>query len=125
MRIGRVLIAPAGAKGLGVFAAEWLARGTAMEPQPVFELDLEDGPRIEATRFRHHYFAHPEQDGFGVIVLGWLTFCNHARPPTLQLEWLREAATGWWVVPKTSRDLAAGEELTIDYACELWFEPQA
>lgn len=122
MRIGPVLIAPAGAKGCGVFAAEPLAAGRALAPQPVFELDPADVEPIERTRFRHHYFAHPERDGQGVIVLGWLALCNHARPASLELDWHREPATGWWVVPRAVRDLEAGAELTIDYNCELWFE---
>ncbi|MCX7629188.1 MAG: SET domain-containing protein-lysine N-methyltransferase [Geminicoccaceae bacterium] len=123
MRIGRIEIRPAGAKGLGVFALEPIARGECFEPQPVFELDPEDVPRIEATRFRHHYFAHPERDGQGVIVLGWLTFVNHAVPPSLELDWQCDARVGWMVIPRARRDIAAGEELTIDYNCPLWFEP--
>ncbi|MEJ5233294.1 MAG: SET domain-containing protein-lysine N-methyltransferase [Geminicoccaceae bacterium] len=122
MRIGRVLIGPAGPKGLGVFAAEPLPAGVPLEPQPVFELDPEDTEPIERTRFRHHYFAHPERDGVGVIVLGWLTLCNHGRPPTLELDWRCDPTTGWWVVPAPVRSIAAGEELTIDYNCPLWFE---
>lgn len=122
MRIGPVLIAPAGAKGLGVFAAEPLPAGAAFDPQPVFELDPEDVEPIERTRFRHHYFAHPERDGVGVIVLGWLTLVNHGLPPTLELEWRRDPLTGWSVVPRTRRALGSGEELTIDYNCPLWFE---
>lgn len=122
MRIGPVLIAPAGAKGLGVFAAEPLPAGAVFDPQPVFELDPEDVEPIERTRFRHHYFAHPERDGLGVIVLGWLTLVNHGRPPTLELDWWQDPPIGWSVVPRTRRALRAGEELTIDYNCPLWFE---
>jgi hypothetical protein len=125
VRIGRVLIAPAGGKGLGVFAAEPLPAGRPLEPQPVFELDPEDVEPIERTRFRHHYFAHPERDGVGVIVLGWLTLCNHGRPPGLELDWRCDPLTGWWVVPIPRRALEPGEELTIDYNCPLWFEPLA
>ncbi|MCL6609760.1 MAG: hypothetical protein K6T74_16890 [Geminicoccaceae bacterium] len=122
MRIGPVLIASAGGKGLGVFAAEPLPAGVPLDPQPVFELDAADVEPIERTRFRHHYFAHPERDGVGVIVLGWLTLCNHGRPPTLELDWRRDPATGWWVVARPCRPLEPGEELTIDYNCPLWFE---
>ncbi|MCS6778293.1 MAG: hypothetical protein NZ555_01130 [Geminicoccaceae bacterium] len=125
MRIGRLEIRPAGRKGLGVFAAEPIAAGETFDPQPVFELDLGDVPRIEATRFRHHYFAHPELDGHGVVVLGWLTLVNHGVPPTLELDWRHDAAIGWVVLPRARHDLAPGTELTIDYNCPLWFEPVA
>lgn len=123
MRIGPVLIAPAAGKGLGVFAAEPLPAGHRFDPQPVFELDPADIEPIERTRFRHHYFAHPERDGEGVIVLGWLTLCNHGRPPALELDWRHDPLAGWSVVPRTTGALAAGAELTIDYNCPLWFEP--
>lgn len=123
MRIGRVELRRVPGKGIGVFAAEALPDGAPFEPMPVFELDPEDVPRIEATRFRHHYFAHPEREGQGVIVLGWLTLCNHAVPPSLVLDWRFDATLGWSVVPCTARAVAAGSELTIDYNCELWFEP--
>lgn len=122
MRDGRIAVEPVPGKELGVLAREPLAAGTLLAVAPVFELAPEDVPLIERTAFRHHYFTHPERDGEGVIVLGWLTYCNHAAEPSLELEWQREASGLWTVAVRSARALTAGEELTIDYNCELWFE---
>lgn len=124
MRDGRVAVVPVPGKGLGVVLEEPLAAGELLAVAPVFELVPEDVERIERTAFRHHYFAHPECEGAGVIVLGWLTFCNHSAEPSLVLDWQREPSGLWSVSVRSARALAAGEELTIDYNCELWFEPQ-
>lgn len=122
MRDGRIVVEPVRGKGLGVRAREPIAAGTLLAVAPVFELAPEDVPLIERTAFRHHYFAHPEREGEGVIVLGWLTFCNHAAEPSLVLAWHREPSGLLTVAARSARALAAGDELTIDYNCELWFE---
>lgn len=122
MRDGRIAVEPVPGKGLGVPAREPLAAGTLLAVAPVFELAPEDVPLIERTAFRHHYFAHPERDGEGVIVLGWLTYCNHTAEPSLELEWQREPSGVWAMALRSARALAVGEELTIEDKCELWFE---
>jgi hypothetical protein len=122
LRDGRVAVEPVAGKGLGVRLREPVAAGEPLAVAAVFELAPEDVPLIERTAFRHHYFVHPERDGEGVIVLGWLTFCNHDADPSLTLDWQRAPFGLWTVTVRAARALAAGEELTIDYNCELWFE---
>ena len=54
------------------------------------------------------------------VVLGLLSMANHSETPNTAPRSLVSAQQMEWV---TLRDIAAGEELTFRYRCELWFQP--
>jgi len=55
------------------------------------------------------------------LALGLLTLCNHSARPNARVDrnFARHTLDLIAVAP-----VAAGEEVTIDYGCVLWFEPQ-
>lgn len=109
-------------KGRGVVAARAVAEGEPLAADPCLPLTADDCAKLEATSLHGHYFAHPEIDGEGCLVFGPISLVNHGPEPNCRLEWAEDERTGWTVSLFARRPLAAGEELTIDYACELWFE---
>ena len=64
MRIGPVLIAPAGGKGLGVFAAEPLAAGSTLAAIAIsMALVAEVGARLAAHGYPLQVFVSPNVTG--------------------------------------------------------------
>lgn len=111
-------------KGRGVVTTRDVDAGEPLCVDPCVMLGADDCRTFERTSFHGHYFAHPETDGEGCVVLGPTSLVNHdGDAPNCRLEWEDTAAAGWVVRLRAGRPLAAGEELTIDYACPLWFEP--
>jgi hypothetical protein len=109
-------------KGRGVLAARAVAEGELLATDPCLMLTAADCTKLEETSLHGHYFAHPETDGEGCLVFGPISLVNHAAEPNCRLEWAEDEGAGWTVSLHARRALAEGEELTIDYACELWFE---
>lgn len=112
-------------KGRGVLATRAVAEGEPLCADACVTLTAEDCRRLEETSFHGHYFAHPETEGEGCVVLGPTSLVNHSPDPNCRLEWADTPHAGWIVRLLARRALAEGEELTIDYACPLWFEPAA
>ncbi len=54
------------------------------------------------------------------IGLGYLGLYNHARPSNVRLERHYDASE---MSVHALREIAPGEELTIDYDVPLWFDP--
>ncbi len=55
-----------------------------------------------------------------MVVLGLLAMANHSGDPNTILRSRYAERLMEWVA---CRDIAAGEELTFRYRCELWFSP--
>ncbi len=110
-------------KGRGVLTTRAVAEGELLATDPCLMLTAADCAKLEETSLHGHYFAHPETDGEGCLVFGPISLVNHAPEPNCRLEWADDRGAGWLVSLYAKRPLAAAEELTIDYACELWFEP--
>lgn len=117
MLLVRTRLAPSAIHGLGVFAAEPIARGTEVwRFTPGFDLDL-DPKALEALP------AHARE---WLLVYGYLDprlqrfilccddarFINHGAAPNLRPDFAREPHG----VDLALRDIAPGEELTVDYA---------
>jgi hypothetical protein len=116
-------LAPSKIHGLGVFAAAPIAGGT---PVWRFEqgLDMEFAPDI-AERFSEHVRAFFSRYGYLDRNLNRLILCfddarfvNHSDTPNVGTDYVRDA----YGLDVALRDIAAGEELTMDYA---GFEPQS
>ena len=111
-------------KGRGVFAREPIAAGTLIESAPVIILPAAQCPMLDRTLLHDYYFhwdGDPDGEGRGAVALGLVSLCNHSRRPRARVR--RN-------YPQQTLDLlalmpiAAGEEITIDYNCPLWFEAQ-
>ena len=110
-------------KGRGVLTTQDVAEGELLCADACVMLTAADCRKLEETSFHGHYFAHPEAEGEGCVVLGPTSLVNHAPEPNCRLEWEDTPHAGWVVRLRSRRPLPAGEELTIDYACPLWFDP--
>ncbi len=94
-------------KGRGIFACEPIPAGTLIEAVPVIIVPAEQCPLLDRTILHDYYFhwdGDPDGDGRGAVALGLVAL------DTLDLVALSP--------------IAAGDEVTIDYNCPLWFQPQ-
>jgi hypothetical protein len=120
----RVEIRTSPGRGRGVFAREPIAPGTLIEAAPVIILPAADCPALDRTTVYDYYFhwdGDPDGEGRGALGLGLVTLCNHSTRPVARVD--RNHA-------RLTLDLIAiapikpGEEVTIDYGCDLWFDPR-
>jgi SET domain-containing protein len=112
------------AKGRGVFATAPIAAGALIEAAPVIIVPPAHCPLLDQTILHDYYFhwdGDRDGDGSGAVALGLVALCNHSRRPRARVR--RNLV-------QTTLDLialaaiAAGEEITIDYNCALWFDAQ-
>jgi SET domain-containing protein len=111
-------------KGRGVFAGAPIAAGTLIEAAPVIIVPATQCKLLDRTILHDYYFrweGDPEDDASGAVALGLVSLCNHSRRPRARVR--RNLAQGTLdlvaLVP-----IAAGDEVTIDYNCPLWFTAQ-
>jgi len=110
-------LAPSAIHGFGVFAAAPIAKGT-----PVWRfapgLDMEFDAGIVATLPAHvqTFFAHygylDRNVGRIILCFDDARFVNHSATPNVATDYAQDA----YGVDVALRDIAAGEELTMDYA---------
>jgi len=106
-----------------VFATETIAAGTLIEEAPVIILSAADCSAADGTILYEYYFhwdGDPDGDGRGALGLGLVTLCNHSSHPTATVRRNLDRDT-LSLVALTA--IEAGDEVTIDYNCPLWFEP--
>lgn len=103
--------------GRGVFTAEALANGAAIEIAPVIILSKADKDIIHQTHLHDYYFNWGE-NGLAAIALGFGSLYNHAADPNADYYMDFEGRT---INFFACRDISAGEEITIDYGERLWF----
>jgi SET domain-containing protein len=112
------------AKGRGIFAREALAAGTPIESAPVIIVPAAQCPLLDRTILHDYYFhwdGDPDGEGRGAVALGLVALCNHSRRPNARVR--RNFAQDTLDLVALA-PIAAGDEVTIDYNCPLWFEPQ-
>ncbi len=104
-------------KGRGVIVCEPVMAGEMLEVSPVIPLaqpvSLENTALFDYP-FRWRDGAHAE-----ALALGLVSLVNHAADANADIACDFEART---MRLYAIRPLAAGEEVTIDYDCPLWFE---
>jgi SET domain-containing protein len=109
------------AKGRGVFAAAPIAAGSLIEAAPVIIVPAKDCPLLDRT-ILHDYYFHWDGDGdgeeSGAVALGLVALCNHSRRPRARVR--RNLAHGTLDLVALVT-IPAGDEVTIDYNCPLWF----
>jgi uncharacterized protein len=112
VRVGKSTI-----HGLGAFAAEAIPKGSAVwRFTPGFDLDLELSalgrqPALFRERLLHYGYIDPTLDRY-ILCCDDARFINHSTAPNLATD-RRAEPHG---VDVALRDIAAGEELTVDYA---------
>jgi uncharacterized protein len=110
-------------RGRGVFARETIAAGTVVEAAPVIIVPAAECYLLDRTILYNYYFhwdGDPNGEGRGALGLGLVSLCNHASRPRARVDrnFVRHTLDLVAIA-----DIAPGEEITIDYGCELWFEP--
>jgi len=111
-------------KGRGVFARAPIAAGSVIEEAPVIVVPATECALLDRTILHDYYFhwdGDPHGDGSGAVALGLVALCNHSRRPRARAR--RNLAQGTLDLVALAT-IAAGDEVTIDYNCPLWFEPQ-
>ena len=111
-------------KGRGVFASAPIAAGTLIEAAPVIIIPPSQLKLLDQTILHDYYFAwdgDAKGGGKGAVALGLVALCNHSRRPRARVR--RNLAQGTLDLVALL-PIAAGDEVTIDYNCPLWFAPQ-
>ena len=111
-------------KGRGIFARVPIAAGTLIEAAPIILIPAADCPTVDRTIIHDYYFhwdGDPDGEGRGALALGLLSLCNHSGGPNARVR--RNFARGSLELVALAM-IAAGDEITIDYNCPLWFDPQ-
>jgi len=115
-------------KGRGIFATAPIAEGLLIEAAPVIIVPAAECALLDRTILHDYYFAwggEPDSAsggaGSGAVALGLVALCNHSRRPRARVRCNVARGTLDLValVP-----IAAGDEVTIDYNCPLWFAAQ-
>jgi uncharacterized protein len=110
------------AKGRGVFATTPIAPGTLIEAAPVIIVPPAQCALLDKTILHDYYFewdGDPGGDGSGAVALGLVALCNHSRQPRARVR--RNLVQGTLDLVALA-PIAAGDEVTIDYNCALWFK---
>ena len=109
-------------KGRGVFAGAPIAAGTLIEAAPVIIVPAGECRLLDRTILHDYYFRWDGgRDGSGAVALGLVALCNHSRRPRARVR--RNVARGTLDLVALL-PIAAGDEVTIDYNCALWFTAQ-
>lgn len=109
-------------KGRGVYARAAISPGELIDASPVIVFSAEDCKRVDRTKLGHYYFhwdGDYDGDGTGALALGLVTLCNHSPRPKAKVR--RNHVTEMLDLVAIA-PIAAGDEVTIDYGCTLWFD---
>lgn len=107
-------------KGRGVYALEDIAKDTLIETAPVIVVAANAVPEDGGAPDGYLLDWDPETEGEEhCMPLGYIMLYNHSKNPTLYLENDHEEMT---ITSFAARDIKAGEELTWDYNCDIWFD---
>jgi len=110
-------------KGRGVVATEACAEGTEVERAPVIVVPVDDMLECDDrdTIFDQYLLYWSDEPGEEVAMgCGLLMIYNHSSNPNVEF---RSGPEPYTMSVVTTRAVQAGEELTYDYDCELWFDP--
>jgi len=112
-------------KGRGVFTQEPIAAETTIEVSPVVVMPLHDRQYLDKTLLHDYIFEWGYQKENCCMALGWIPIYNHSYKSNC--EYFMDYKESLMFI-KTVRDIAAGEELTINYNGDwndekkIWFE---
>lgn len=116
-------------KGRGIVAIADIPSGTLLELCPVLIIDAEERGRLDRmSLFTYVFMWEPdtrEQDlyqgvGRAAIALGMSSLLNHSYEPSARFTRHIERLE---LELRAARAISKGEEITIDYQMDLWFDP--
>jgi SET domain-containing protein len=113
----RTYLATAGEKGIGLYAAEFIPKGTIWWKDDwsfnrVFSVEQIKNASEIIQNFMLHY-ASLKSNGTWYLYIDNARFVNHSdNPNTIQVNGGSREIEGDWI---TLRDIAVGEEITSDY----------
>jgi hypothetical protein len=111
-------------RGRAMFASRKFLKGELIERAPVIPINERYWPFAEKTILSDYAFDWGEHDEHAAIALGYVSIYNHSYTPNAQLEELLDELMMEVVA---IRDIAVGEEITINYngdpasQDQLWF----
>lgn len=117
-------------KGYAVIALRDIPAGTVLENTPVIVVDQQQLFRPDGTRSPLLDYAFwwgdltddPRPLEYAIVKGGFLALANHDPDGgNSTIEQNRPAMTITW---SALEDIRAGEEITFDYDCDLWFDPK-
>ncbi len=109
-------VAPSALHGLGLFAREAIPRGTVIWTfTSPFDLDLpatllDAQPELAQQALRHYGYVDARLGRF-ILCADDYRFVNHSPTPNIVSDFTNSEHG----VDRAARDIAAGEELTVDY----------
>lgn len=125
MVLSSLYIADSPGKGKGVFTSEVIEAGTIIEIAPVLVLPERDSELIDKSFLYNYYFLWGDAHKNYAICLGYGSLYNHSYEPNCIYETYYEDEKMHFI---TRRDIAAGEELTVNYNWDpddkkpVWFD---
>jgi uncharacterized protein len=111
-------------RGRGIFSCELISAGTVIEAAPVVVVPAAQCALLDRTILHDYYFhwdGDPDGAGRGAVGLGLVSLCNHSSRPNARANRNFARLTLDLIA---IADIEPGGEVTIDYGCELWFEPR-
>ena len=113
-------------KGRGIFAKKALKAEMVLETAPVIVMGPDDRKLLDQTLL-HDYIFEWQPDGADMccMALGWIPLYNHSYQSNCEYFMNYDDQT---MYIQTMRDIAAGEELTINYngtwndEAKVWFD---
>lgn len=109
-------------KGRGVFALRDIRKGEVIEVAPVVTVSKEHVQNNGEAPDGYLLEWDDETEGEEYCMpLGYIMLYNHSSEPTLDIECDMEDYT---MTAMAARDVKAGEELTWDYAIDVWFDEE-
>jgi hypothetical protein len=105
-------------KGRGVFAARNFRKGELVEAAPVIVMPDEHIEIIDKTALADYYYKWGD-DHFA-LALGYGSLYNFSATPNLSFQ---PDLKGKIILYRARKSIREDQELTINYQCELCFEP--
>jgi SET domain-containing protein len=112
-------------KGRGVFTNEKIAAGTVIEESPVIVMSAEDRKLLDKTLLHDYIFEWGVSKDKCCMALGLVPMYNHSYQSNCEYFMDFEDES---IQVKTVREVAVGEELTINYNGDwndekrIWFD---
>ena len=112
-------------KGRGVFADRNIVRAELIERAPVLIVPAEEWSYIRSTILDNYCFRFGPNQEHAALAMGYGSLYNHSYTPNAVYEVKDEQMV---VQFKALRDIAAGEEITVNYNRDpqdrspVWFE---
>lgn len=129
--VRKITIRDFGERGRGVVALEPLPQGSLIERSPVLIIPDTDRRSCDDTIIFTYVFMWEKNtreedlyrhEGRAAIALGYTSLLSHSPNPNCTFV---RHIDELYIDVLAARNIAAGEELTIDYQMTLWFTPTA